>query len=175
MFKKMRDKINEATQQATARGQQDFQQHAAQFQQAAAAQGHDIRPQLPTLGMATQAMQGLNEDPAMVAFMALPAEEQLRQQREANAYGQNLRRLHETGEPATVVIRTLEATGTSVAGQQQYRSVLEVSRANGTTYRTTITHLVPTMTFPQYAPGTKHDARIDPGDPAQVGVFGLVD
>jgi hypothetical protein len=175
MFKKMRDKINEATQQATARGEQDFHQHAAQFQQAAAAQGHDIRPQLPTLGMATHAIQGMNEDPAMAAFMALPGEEQLRQQREVNAYGQNLRRLFETGEPATVVIRTLEATGITIAGQQQYRSVLEVSRGNGTTYQTTITHLVPTMAFAQYAPGTKHDARVDTGDPSQVGVFGLVD
>lgn len=175
MFKKMRDKINEATQQATARGQLDFEQHAAQFQQAAAAQGYDIRPQQPTLGMAALAMQGLTADPAMVQFMNLPAEEQLRQQNEANAYGRNLRRLHESGEPATVVIRTLEPTGMTVAGQQQYRSMLEVSRADGTTYQTTITHLVPTTAFAQYAPGTKHEARIDPDDPAAVGVFGLVD
>ncbi|WP_433271583.1 hypothetical protein ACQPZF_12790 [Actinosynnema sp. CS-041913] len=175
MFKKIRDQINDATRRATARGEQDFQRHAAQFQRDAAAQGHDIRPHLPTDGMASQAFQAMNEDPAMAAFLALPGEEQLRQQREVNAYGRNLRRLYDSGEPATAVIRTLDPTGTTVAGQQQYTSALDVTRADGTAYRTTITHLVPTMAFPQYTPGTRHEARIDPGDPAEVGVFGLVD
>ncbi|MBB5957430.1 hypothetical protein FHS29_004025 [Saccharothrix tamanrassetensis] len=175
MFKKIRDRINEATQQATARGERDFQWHAAQFQQEAARQGHDIRPQMPTVGMAAQGFRAVDEDPAMVEFLALPGEEQLRQQGEANAYGRNLRRLHESGEPATAVIRTLDPTGSTVAGQQQYTSLLDVTRADGTTYQTTITHLVPAMVFSQYTPGTKHEARIDPRDPAQVGVFGLVD
>jgi len=175
MFKKMRDKIDNATRQATARGEQDFHRHAAQFQQEAAAQGHDIRPQMPTLSMVSHAFGAMNEDPAMVEFLALPAEEQLRQQREANAYGRNLLRLHETGEPAAVVIRTLEPTGTSVAGQRQYTSTLDVTRADGTAYQTTITHLVPTMVFSQYTPGTRHEAKIDPGDPANVGIFELID
>jgi hypothetical protein len=175
VFKKMRDKINAATRQATEQGEQDFQRHAAQFQREAAAQGHDIRPQLPTLGMVSHAFGAMADDPAMVEFLALPGEEQLRQQREINAYGRNLRRLHESGHPATAVIRTLEPTGTSVAGQFRYTSTIDVTRADGTTYRTTITHLVPTMAFSQYIPGTKHEARIDPANPANVGVFGLVD
>lgn len=175
MFKKIRDRIDSATRQASARGEQDFQRHAAQFQREAAAQGHDIRPQLPTLGMVSHAFGAMNEDPAMVEFLALPGEEQLRQQREANAYGQNLLRLYQSGEPATAVIRTLEPTGTTVAGQRQYSSTLEVTRADGTTYQTTITHLVPTMTFSQYTPGTRHEARIDPEDSAKVGVFELID
>lgn len=175
MFKKIRDKIDNATRQATARGEQDFQRHAAQFQQDAAAQGHDIRPQLPTLGMVSHAFGTMTDDPAMAEFLALPGEEQLRQQREANAYGRNLLRLHELGEPATVVIRTLEPTGATVAGQRQYTSTLDVTRVDGTTYQTTITHLVPTMVFSQYTPGTRHEAKIDPGDPANVGVFELID
>ncbi|MEU4769985.1 hypothetical protein AB0H12_42880 [Actinosynnema sp. NPDC023794] len=175
MFKKLRDKIDTATRQATARAEQDFQRHAEQFQREAAAQGHDIRPQLPTLGMVSHAFGTMTDDPAMAEFLALPGEEQLRQQREVNAYGLNLRRLHESGEPATAVVRTLEPTGTAVAGQLQYTSALDVTRADGTTYRTTITHLVPTMAFSQYTPGTKHEARIDPADPANVAVFGLVD
>lgn len=175
MFKKIRDQINAATQQATARAEQDFQRHAAQFQQEAAAQGHDIRPQLPTLGMVSHAFGTMADDPAMAAFLALPGEEQLRQQREVNAYGQNLRRLYESGEPATAVVRTLDPTGAAVAGQFQYTSAIDVTRVDGTTYRTTITHLLPTMAFSQYTPGTKHEARIDRADPANVGVFGLVD
>lgn len=175
MFKKMRDKIDNATRQATARAEQDFHRHAAQFQQDAAAQGHDIRPQLPTLGMVSHAMGAVNDDPAMAEFLALPAEEQLRQQREANAYGQNLLRLYNNGEPATVVIRTLEPTGTTVGGQRQFTSTLEVTRADGTTYQTVITHLVPTMVFSQYTPGTRHEARIDPADPTNVGIFELID
>ena len=175
MFKKIRDKIDTATRQATARAEQDFQRHAAQFQREAAAEGHDIRPQLPTLGMVSHAFGTMADDPAMSAFLALPGEEQLRQQREANAYGRNLRRLYETGRPATAVIRTLEPTGTAVAGQLQYTSAIDVTRADGTTYRTTITHLVPTTAFSQYTPGTEHEARIDPADPSDVAVFGLVD
>lgn len=175
MFKKLRDKIDNAARQATARGEQDFHRHAAQFQQEAAAQGHDIRPQLPTLGMVSHAYGAMNDDPAMAEFLALPAEEQLRQQREANAYGQNLLRLHSTGQPAIVVIRTLEPTGVTVGGQRQFTSALDVTRADGTTYQTTITHLVPTMVFSQYTPGTRHEAKIDPDDPANVGIFELVD
>ncbi|ROP35765.1 hypothetical protein [Saccharothrix texasensis] len=175
MFKKIRDKIDNATRQATARAEQDFQGHAAQFQREAAAQGHDIRPQLPTLGMVSHAFGTMTDDPAMAEFMGLPAEEQLRQQREVTTYGQNLRWLHESGEPATAVVRTLDPTGRAVAGQLQYTSALDVTRADGTTYRTTITHLVPTTAFSQYTPGTRHEARIDPADPANVGVFGLVD
>jgi hypothetical protein len=175
MFKRIRDRIDSATRQATARGEQDFQRHAAQFQRDAAAQGHDIRPQLPTLGMASHAFGAMNDDPAMAEFLTLPGEEQLRQQREANAYGQNLLRLHGTGEPATVVIRSLEPTGTTVAGQRQYTSTLDVTRADGTLYQTTITHLVPTMMFSQYTPGTRHEARIDPDDQSNVGVFELID
>jgi hypothetical protein len=174
MFRKMREKIDNATRQASARGEQDFQRHAARFQQEAAAQGHDIRPRMPTLSMASHAFGAMNEDPAMVEFLALPGEEQLRQQREANAYGRNLLRLHETGEPATVVIRTLEPTGASIAGQRQYTSTLEVTRADGTSYETTVTHLVPTMVFSQYTPGTRHEAKINPNDPAEVGIFELI-
>jgi hypothetical protein len=175
MFKKIRDRIDSATRQATARGEQDFQRHAARFQQEAAAQGHDIRPQMPTLGMVSHAFGAMNDDPAMAEFLGLPAEEQLRQQREANAYGQNLLRLHELGEPATVVIRTLEPTGNTVAGQRQYTSTLEVTRADGTNYQTSITHLVPTMVFSQYTQGTRHEARIDRDDPTNVGIFELID
>jgi hypothetical protein len=175
MFKKMREKIDNATRQATARGEQDFHRHAAQFQREAAAQGHDIRPQLPTLSMASHAFGAMNDDPAMAEFLTLPGEEQLRQQREANAYGQNLLRLHASGEPATVVIRTLEPTGTTVAGQRQYTSTLDVTRADGTLYQTSVTYLVPTMVFSQYTPGTRHEAKIDPGDQANVGIFELID
>ncbi len=174
MFKKIRDQINTATQHATAQAEQDFQRHAAQFQQDAARQGYDIRPQMPTHDMAAQAYQTMNQDPGMAAFLALPAQEQLRQQHVANAYGQELRRLHETGHPATAVIRTLDPTGTMVVGQQQYTSLLDVTRADGVTYQTTITHLVPSMTFSQYTPGTRHQVRIDPGNPANVAVFELI-
>jgi hypothetical protein len=174
MFKKIRDKITTTTQQASALGGQDFQRHAAQFQREAAAQGHDIRPQLPTIGMAAQAFQAMREDPAMAAFLRLPSEEQLRQQRQVNAYGRNLNRLLESGEPATAVVRSLEPTGATIAGQPQYTSALDVTRTDGTAYRTTITHLVPAMVVSQYAPGTRHEAKIDPADPARVGVFGLI-
>jgi hypothetical protein len=175
MFKKMRDKIDNATRQATARGEQDFHRHAAQFQQEAAALGHDIRPQLPTLGMLSHAVGAMNDDPAMAEFLALPGEEQLRQQREANAYGQNLLRLHQSGVPATAVIRSLDPTGVTVAGQRQYTSTLDVTRTDGTLYQTTITHLVPTMMFSQHTPGTRHEARIDPDDQSNVGIFELID
>ncbi|CCH29649.1 hypothetical protein ABZ816_15120 [Actinosynnema sp. NPDC047251] len=174
MFKKLRDQIDNATRQATERAGQDFRWHAAQFQQEAARQGHDIRPQMPTQGMAAQGFQLMNQDPAMVEFMSLPGEEQIRQQGLANQYGQNLRRLHEFGEPATAVVRTLDRTGVTVAAQPQYTSVLDVTRADGTTYRTTVTHLVPDMTFAQYAPGTRHHVRIDRNDPNNVGVFELL-
>ncbi|MEU5696494.1 hypothetical protein [Actinosynnema sp. NPDC020468] len=171
MFKKFRDQVDAATKQATARGEQEFHQHAARFRQEAARQGYDIRPQLPTEAMAAQAF---GADPDLAAFLALPAEEQLRLQAVANAYGQELRRLHETGHPATAVIRTLDPTGVAVAGLRQYTSLLDVTRADGATYQTTVAHMVPTMTYSQYAPGTRHEVRIDPANPAVVGVFGLV-
>ncbi|MEU4807349.1 hypothetical protein [Actinosynnema sp. NPDC023587] len=174
MFKKLRDQIDNATRQATERAAQDFQWHAARFQQDAARQGHDIRPQMPTQGMAAQGFRMMGQDPAVVEFMNLPAEEQLRQQGEANAYGQHLRRLHEFGEPATAIVRTLDPTGVTVAAQPQYTSVLDVTRADGATYRTTIAHLVPTMTYAQYAPGTRHRVRIDRTDPGNVGIFELL-
>ncbi|MBW4720298.1 hypothetical protein [Saccharothrix obliqua] len=174
MFKKFRDRITAATQEATTRAVQDFQQEAARFQEEAARQGHHIVPQVPTTAMAAQAFQTMQADPGMAAFLALPAEEQMRQQREANAYGQELRRLHETGLPATAVIRTLDPTGTLVVGQQQYTSVVDVTPADGAPYQATITHLVPAMAYSQYTPGTRHLARIDPADPAKVAVFELI-
>ncbi|MEV0676096.1 hypothetical protein AB0I60_06180 [Actinosynnema sp. NPDC050436] len=174
MFKKLRDQIDHATRQATARAAQDFQWHAAQFQQEAARQGHHIHPQAPTPDMAAEAFRAMGQDPAMVEFTGLPAEEQIRQQGLANEYGQNLRRLHEHGEPATAVIRTLDPTGVTVAAQPQYTSVLDVTRADGTGYRTTITHLVPNTTFAQYVPGTRHHVRIDRANPHAVGVFELL-
>jgi hypothetical protein len=72
MFKKIRDKVNEATQQGAARGAQEFQQHAEQFRRAAAAQGYDITPQLPTPQAAAQAFRSLTADPDTAAFLALP-------------------------------------------------------------------------------------------------------
>jgi hypothetical protein len=175
MFKKIRDKVNEATQQGMARGAQDFRQHAEQFRQAAAAQGYDITPQLPTPQLAAQALRGLTADPDMAAFMALPPEEQLRQQQELQAYGTELRRLYDTCEPATLVIRALEPTGRTVAGQAQYTATLEVTRAGGTPYRTVTRLITPQATIQQYAPGTRHEARVDPADPAKVAVFGPID
>ena len=175
MFKKIRDKVNEATQQGMARGAQDFQQHAEQFRQSAAAQGYDITPQLPTPQLAAQALRGLAADPDMAAFMALPPEEQLRQQQELQAYGTELRRLYDTCEPATLVIRALEPTGRTIAGQAQYTATLEVTRADGTTYRTVTPLITPQATIQQYAPGTRHEARVDPADPAKVAVFGPID
>jgi hypothetical protein len=175
MFKKIREKVNEATQQGMARGEQDFRQHAEQFRQAAAAQGYDITPQLPTPQLAAQALRGLAADPDMAAFMALPPEEQLRQQQELQAYGTELRRLYDTCEPATLVIRALEPTGRTIAGQAQYTATLEVTRAGGTTYRTVTRLITPQATIQQYAPGTRHEARVDPADPAKVAVFGPID
>jgi hypothetical protein len=175
MFKKIRDKVNEATQQGMARGAQDFRQHAEQFRQAAAAQGYDITPQLPTPQLAAQALRGLTADPDMAAFMALPPEEQLRQQQELQAYGTELRRLYDTCEPATLVIRALERTGRTIAGQAQYTATLEVTRAGGTPYRTVTRLIAPQATIQQYAPGTRHEARVDPADPAKVAVFGPID
>jgi hypothetical protein len=175
MFKKIRDKVNEATQQGMARGAQDFQQHAEQFRQAAAAQGYDITPQLPTPQRAAQAFRSMTADPDMAAFLALPPEEQLRQQQELQAYGAELRRLYDTCEPATLVIRALEPTGRSVAGQAQYTATLEVTRADGSTYRTVTPLITPQATIQQYAPGTRHEARVDPADPAKVAVFGPID
>ncbi|MFI5585939.1 hypothetical protein ACIA5G_12955 [Amycolatopsis sp. NPDC051758] len=174
MFKKIRDKVNEATQQGAARGAQDFQQHAEQFRQAAAAQGYDITPQLPTPQLAAQALRGLAADPDMAAFMALPPGEQLSQQQELQAYGTELRRLYDTGEPATLVVRALEPTGRTIAGQAQYTATLEVTRADGSTYRTVTPLITPLATIQQYAPGTRHEARVDPADPAKVGVFGPI-
>jgi hypothetical protein len=174
MFKKIRDKVNEATQQGAARGAQEFQQHAEQFRQAAAAQGYDITPQLPTPQLAAQALRGLAADPDMAAFMALPPGEQLRQQQELQAYGTELRRLYDTCEPATLVIRALEPTGRTIAGQAQYTATLEVTRADGSTYRTVTPLITPQATIQQYAPGTRHEARVDPADPAKVGVFGPI-
>lgn len=175
MFKKIRDKVTEATQQGMARGAQDFQQHAEQFRQAAAAQGYDITPQLPTPQLAAQALRGMAADPDLAAFIALPAEEQLRQQQELQAYGAELRRLYDTCEPATLVIRALEPTGRTVAGQARYTATLEVTRADGTTYRTVTPLITPQATIQQYAPGTRHEARVDPADPAKVAVFGPID
>lgn len=175
MFKKIRDKVNEATQQGMARGAQDFQQHAEQFRQAAAAQGYDITPQLPTPQLAAQALRGMAADPDLAAFMALPPEEQLRQQQELQAYGTELRRLYDTCEPATLVIRALEPTGRTIAGQAQYTATLEVTRADGTSYRTVTRLITPQATIQQYAPGTRHEARVDPADPAKVAVFGPID
>ncbi|WP_370949308.1 hypothetical protein AB5J62_17665 [Amycolatopsis sp. cg5] len=174
MFKKIRDKVNEATQQGMARGAQDFQRHAAQFQQAAAAQGHHIVPQLPTPQLAAQAYQNMQADPAMAEFLALPADEQLRQQAELQAYGTELRRLYDTCEHATLVIEALEATGRTIAGQAQYSATLQVTVQSGSTYRTVIQLIAPLATIQQYAPGTKHEARVDPTDPAKVGVFGPI-
>ncbi|WP_103355817.1 hypothetical protein [Amycolatopsis sp. CA-128772] len=174
MFKKIRDKVNEATRQGAARGAQEFQQHAEQFRQAAAAQGHDITPQLPTPQLAAQALRNLYADPAMAEFMALPADEQLRQQQELQAYGTELRRLYDTGEAATLVVRALEPTHRTVAGQARYTATLEVTRADGTTYRTVTPLITPPATIQQYAPGTRHEARVDPADPAKVAVFGLI-
>jgi hypothetical protein len=174
MFKKIRDKVNEATQQGAARGAQEFQQHAEQFRQAAAAQGYDITPQLPTPQLAAQALRGLAADPDMAAFTALPPGEQLRQQQELQAYGTELRRLYDTCEPATLVIRALEPTGRTIAGQAQYTATLEVTRADGSTYRTVTPLITPQATIQQYAPGTRHEARVDPADPAKVGVFGPI-
>ncbi|MEU8632476.1 hypothetical protein AB0C38_09935 [Amycolatopsis sp. NPDC048633] len=175
MFKKIRDKVNEATQQGMARGAQDFRQHAEQFRQAAAAQGHDITPQLPTPQLAAQAYRSMTADPDLAAFLALPPEEQLRQQQELQAYGAELRRLYDTCEPATLVIRAMEPTGRSIAGQAQYTATLEVTRADGSTYRTVTPLITPQATIQQYAPGTRHEARVDPADPAKVAVFGPID
>ncbi|SEF38420.1 hypothetical protein SAMN05421837_12151 [Amycolatopsis pretoriensis] len=175
MFKKIRDKINEATQQGAAQGAQQFQQHADQFRRAAAAEGYDITPQLPTPQLAAQALRGMHADPDIAAFMALPPEEQLRQQQELQAYGTQLRRLYDTGEPATLVVRALEPTGRTVAGQAQYTATLEVTRADGTTYQTVAQMITPLATIQQYAPGTRHEARVDPADPSQVAVFGPID
>ncbi|MFG1643901.1 hypothetical protein ACGFMK_26725 [Amycolatopsis sp. NPDC049252] len=174
MFKKIRDKVNEATQQGAARGAQEFQQHAEQFRRAAAAQGHDITPQLPTPQAAAQAFRSLDADPDMAAFLALPMEEQLRQQQELQAYGTELRRLYDTGEPATLVVRALEPTGRTIAGQAQYTATLEVTRTGGVPYRTVAQLIAPQATIQQYAPGTRHEARVDPADPAKVGVFGPI-
>lgn len=174
MFKKIRDKITEATQQGTARGAQDFQQHAEQFRQAAAAQGHDITPQLPTPQLAAQAYRNLAADPETAAFLALPMHEQLRQQQELQAYGTELRRLYDTGEKATTVIRALEPTGRTVAGQAQYTATLDVTRADGMMYRAVTPLITPQATIQQYAPGTRHEARLDPADPAKVAVFGPI-
>jgi hypothetical protein len=174
MFKKIRDKVNEATQQGAARGAQEFQQHAERFRQAAAAQGHDITPQLPTPQLAAQALRGMAADPDMAAFMALAPAEQLRQQQELQAYGTELRRLYDTCEPATLVIRALEPTGRTIAGQAQYTATLEVTRADGSTYRTVTPLITPQATIQQYAPGTRHEARVDPADPAKVAVFGPI-
>lgn len=174
MFKKIRDKVNEATQQGAARDAQDFQQHAEPFRRAAAAQGHDITPQLPTPQLAAQAYRNLNADPDMAAFLALPMEEQLRQQRELQAYGAELRRLYDTCEPATLVIRALEPTGRTVAGQARYTATLDVTRADGTTYRTVTPLITPQATIQQYAPGTRHEARVDPANTATVAVFGPI-
>ncbi|MEU4519997.1 hypothetical protein AB0F52_15030 [Amycolatopsis sp. NPDC024027] len=174
MFKKIRDKVNEATQQGAARGAQEFQQHAEQFRRAAAAQGYDITPQLPTPQLAAQAFRNLNADPDMAAFLALPMEEQLRQQQELQAYGTELRRLYDTGEPASLVVRALEPTDRTVAGQARYTATLEVTRADGTTYRTVTPLITPQATIQQYAPGTRHEARLDPADPAKVAVFGPI-
>ncbi|WP_290061282.1 hypothetical protein [Amycolatopsis solani] len=175
MFKKIRRQLDEATQQGAARGAQQFQQHAEQFRRAAAAQGYDITPQLPTPQLAAQAFRAMNADPETAAFLALPAEEQLRQQRELQAYGTELRRLYDTGERATLVVRALEPTDRPLAGQARYTATLEVTRADGTTYRTVTPLITPMATVQQYAPGTRHEARVDPADPAKVAVFGPLD
>jgi hypothetical protein len=175
MFKKIRDKVTEATQQATERATGDFARHAQEFRKNALATGHDITPQLPTSELAGQAYRSMAADPEMAAFLALPAQEQLRQQEEVNAYGAELRRLYDTCEHATAVVRLLEPTGRSIAGQPQYTATLDVTRADGSTYRTMIPLLVPVSVFAQYAPGTRHDARVDAGDPGKVAVFGLLD
>jgi hypothetical protein len=174
MFKKIRGKVDEAMRQGAARGTQDFRQHAEQFRRAAAAQGHDITPELPTPQLAAQAFRNLTADPGTAAFLALPVEEQLRQQQELQAYGTELRRLYDTGEPATLVVRALEPIGRTIAGQAQYTATLEVTRAGGTTYRTVTRLITPQATIQQYAPGTRHEARVDPADAANVAVFGPI-
>ncbi|MEU0534865.1 hypothetical protein [Amycolatopsis tolypomycina] len=174
MFKKIRDRVDQASRRGAARGAQEFRQHAEQFRQEAAAEGYDITPQLPTPQLAAQAFRMLNADPEMAAFLALPADEQLRQQQELQAYGTELRRLYDTGEPATLVVRGLEPTHRTVAGQARYTATLEVTRADGTTYRTVTPLITPLATIQQYAPGTRHEARVDPADPAKVAVFGPI-
>lgn len=79
------------------------------------------------------------------------------------------RRLQETGEPATARIIEIWDTGMTVNDDPVIGLRVEVSRADGSAYTTTIEKsLVSRVHIPQFQPGSTVAVRIDPQDSANV-------
>ncbi|HEX6900546.1 MAG TPA: hypothetical protein VF789_12555 [Thermoanaerobaculia bacterium] len=81
------------------------------------------------------------------------------------------RRLQETGEPATARILEIWDTGMTVNDDPVIGLRVEVSRADGSVYTTTIAKsLVSRVHIPQFQPGETVAVRIDPQNSANVAL-----
>ena len=81
------------------------------------------------------------------------------------------KRLQETGESATARILEIWDTGMTVNDDPVIGLRVEVSRADGSVYTTTIAKsLVSRVHIPQFQPGSTVPVRIDPQDSANVAL-----
>jgi hypothetical protein len=125
-----------------------------------------------------QGAQG-HYDPAMAAaignpetarFLSLPREEQTRQQQELQARGQRLQRLMAAGTDVELTIESLEPTGTVLCGQREH-TIAVLVHGTGEPYRASVVQVLAPPMVAYYAVGARFRGKVDPGDPAEVGLL----
>lgn len=152
--------MNAASQQAQAQQQAAMQQAAAMQQQMGAAWG--------------QAAAAVT-DPDSAAFMQLPPAEQMRQQAALQEYGTNLRQLWQNGMDAEITLRSMQATGVTLAGQHEYTVVVDVMLGDRAPYQLTLRQVIPAASFPSYVVGGRYKAKVEQANLANAAMFERID
>ncbi|WP_420113976.1 hypothetical protein [Pseudactinotalea sp.] len=138
-------------------------QHQAAMQQAAALQQQ--------LGAAWGQAAAAVTDPDAVAFMQLPPAEQARQQAALQEYGTNLRWLYENGVDAEITIRSMQATGVTLAGQHEYTVEVDVMLPGREPYQLALRQVIAAAAFPGYAVGGRYKAKVSPSDAGNAAIL----
>src|SRR5690349_18672980 len=86
-------------------------------------------------------------------------------------YAQLANKLAQSGVPCTVEIKSATPTGQRDAGGPQYAIEVRVE-GNGEPYDATVTQYIPEAMTGGYAPGTRWQAKADPGDRTRLLLYG---
>lgn len=160
--------LNKGVESALTSGMNAASQGAQAQQQAAMQQAAALQRQMGAAwGQAAAAVT----DPDALAFLQLPPAEQARQQAVLQEYGTNLRWLHENGVDAEITIRSMRATGVTLAGQHEYAVEVDVTIPGRERYQLTLRQVISAAAFPSYAVGGRYKAKASPSDAGNAAIF----
>ena len=86
-------------------------------------------------------------------------------------YAQLANRLAQSGVPCTAEVKSSAPTGKTDMGGPQYAIEVHVE-GNGDPYDATVIQYIPEASAATYAPGTRWQAKADPGDRTKLLLYG---